>query len=78
MAQSSDQARDGHVRGLEAKAGRPVEELVAAVLAWGPAKHNELLKRAKELNKGISVEQVAANRRKELERLKKEQAKKKK
>ena len=49
MAQTGDGARDSYVQGIEAKAGRPVDELVAEVLAWGPGKHNELLKRAKEV-----------------------------
>ena len=48
MAQTSEQARDSYVQGIEAKAGRPIDELVAAVVGWGPGKHTELLKRAKE------------------------------
>lgn len=48
MAQTSEQARDSYVEGLEAKAGRPIDELVATVVGWGPGKHTELLKRAKE------------------------------
>lgn len=48
MAQTSDQARESYVQGIEAKAGRPIEELVAEVVGWGAGKHNELLKRAKE------------------------------
>ena len=48
MAQTSEQARDSYVQGIEAKAGRPITELVAEVVAWGPAKHTELLKRAKD------------------------------
>lgn len=48
MAQTSEQAHDSYVQGIEAKAGRPIDALVAEVLGWGPGKHNELLKRAKE------------------------------
>lgn len=48
MAQTSEQARDSYVQGIETKAGRPIAELVAEVVAWGPGKHTELLKRAKE------------------------------
>jgi hypothetical protein len=48
MAQTSEQARDSYVQGIEAKAGRPIAELVSEVVAWGPAKHTELLARAKE------------------------------
>ena len=48
MAQTSEQARDSYVEGLEAKAGKPIDALVAEVLGWGPGKHTELLKRAKE------------------------------
>jgi hypothetical protein len=48
MAQTSDKARDSYVQGLEAKAGRPIDELMVEVVGWGPGKHNELLKRAKE------------------------------
>lgn len=48
MAQTSDEARDSYVQGIEAKAGRPIDELVAEVVGWGPGKHTELLTRAKE------------------------------
>ena len=48
MAQTSEQARDSYVAGLEAKAGKSIDELVATVVGWGPGKHTELLKRAKE------------------------------
>ncbi|MFO8150455.1 MAG: DUF5655 domain-containing protein [Trueperaceae bacterium] len=48
MAQTSEEARDSYVKGIEAKAGRPIAELVAEVVGWGPGKHTELLKRAKE------------------------------
>ena len=48
MAQTSEEARDSYVQGIEAKAGRPIVELVAEVVGWGPGKHTELLKRAKE------------------------------
>jgi hypothetical protein len=48
MARPADEARESYVKGIEAKAGRPIEELVAEVVAWGPGKHGELLKRAKE------------------------------
>lgn len=48
MAQTSEQVRDSHVQGLEAKAGKPLAELLALVASWGPGKHTELLKRAKE------------------------------
>jgi len=48
MAQTSEEARDSYVQGIEAKAGRPIAELVATVVGWGPGKHTELLKRAKE------------------------------
>ncbi len=47
MAQTSEEARESYVKGLEAKAGRPIEELVAEVAGWGPGKHGELLERAK-------------------------------
>ena len=49
MAQTSDEARDSYVKGIEAKAGKPIDELVAQVVGWGPGKHGELLKRAKEV-----------------------------
>jgi len=48
MAQTSDQARESYVRGIEAKAGRPIDELAAQVASWGPGKHGELLAKAKE------------------------------
>ena len=48
MAQTSDQAYDSYVQGIEKKAGRPIEELMTEVAGWGPGKHNDLLKRAKE------------------------------
>ena len=48
MAQTTEQVRDSYVQGLEEKAGKPLAELLALVASWGPGKHNELLKRAKE------------------------------
>jgi len=48
MAQTSEEARDAYVQGIEAKAGRPIAELVATVVGWGSGKHTEHLKRAKE------------------------------
>ncbi len=48
MADTSDQAKDSYVQGLEAKAGMPLEELLEIVASWGPGKHTELLARAKE------------------------------
>ena len=49
MAQTSEQARDSYVQGLAAKAGKPLEELLAIVASWGPGKHGELLAKAKEV-----------------------------
>jgi hypothetical protein len=48
MAKTAEQARESYVQGIEAKAGRPIGDLVAEVVAWGPGKHTALLKRAKE------------------------------
>ncbi|MBA2668191.1 MAG: DUF4287 domain-containing protein [Trueperaceae bacterium] len=48
MSDSNDQARDSFIKGLEAKAGKPVEELLVLVASWGPGKHGELLAKAKE------------------------------
>lgn len=48
MAKTNDEARERQIQGLVAKAGKPIEVLVAEVLVWGPGKHTELLKRAKE------------------------------
>ncbi len=48
MAQTSEQARDSYVKGIEAKAGRPIADLVAEVASWGPGKHGELLAKAKD------------------------------
>jgi hypothetical protein len=48
MSDSGDQAKESFVRGLEAKAGKPLEELLAIVASWGPGRHGELLARAKE------------------------------
>jgi len=48
MAQTDDQARASYISGMEAKAGRPVAELLAVVGSWGPGKHGEHLQRAKE------------------------------
>jgi hypothetical protein len=45
---SDVQAQDSYVKGLEAKAGRSLDELLAIVATWGPGKHNELLAKAKE------------------------------
>lgn len=47
MSESSDQAKDSYVQGLEAKAGKPLEELLEIVASWGPGKHTELLAKAK-------------------------------
>jgi hypothetical protein len=48
MSDSGDQAKESFIRGLEAKAGKPLEELLAIVATWGPGKHGELLAKAKE------------------------------
>lgn len=48
MAKTSEEARESYIKGIEAKAGRPIDDLAAEVVSWGPGKHGELLKRAKD------------------------------
>lgn len=48
MAPTPEQERATFTRSIEAKAGRPIAELLAEVASWGPAKHTALLARAKE------------------------------
>lgn len=48
MAQTPEQERASYAKSIEAKAGRPIAELLAEVASWGPAKHMVLLARAKE------------------------------
>lgn len=48
MSNTNDPAQDSYVQGLEAKAGKPVKELMDLVDGWGPGKHTELLAKAKK------------------------------
>ena len=48
MSDTNDQVKDSFVQGLEAKAGKPLEEMLEIVASWGPGKHTELLAKAKE------------------------------
>ena len=48
MSDANDRAHESFLKGLEEKAGKPLDELLAIVAGWGPGKHNELLAKAKE------------------------------
>jgi len=49
LSDAGDQVKESYVQGLEAKAGKPLEELLAIVARWGPGKHGELLARLADL-----------------------------
>lgn len=48
MSGTVDPARASYVKGIEAKTGKPLGELLELVDSWGPGKHGELLSKAKE------------------------------
>ena len=48
MADAMERARATQIQSLETRTGTRLDELLDAVAAWGPGKHGEHLKRAKE------------------------------
>jgi hypothetical protein len=48
MSDALERARETQIVSLETLTGRPLDELLGVVAGWGPGKHGELLRRAKE------------------------------
>jgi len=48
MSDALEQARETQIKSLETLTGKPLDALLETVAGWGPGKHGELLRRAKE------------------------------
>ncbi len=53
MSDTMEKARATQMESIEALTGKGLDELVATVAGWGPAKHGELVRKVKE-NLGLS------------------------